>query len=87
MEPKSKKALGRTGKPLDNDVKKLGKRIRELRIKKGYTSYEIFAYEHNIPRAQLGRYENGEDMRFTSFLKIVRALGISMNEFFGEDFD
>jgi hypothetical protein len=38
---------------------KLGKRFRELRIAKGYTNYEQFAFEHRIPRAQYGRYENG----------------------------
>lgn len=69
------------------DLIKLGNRIRELRIKKGYTSYEYFAYEHNISRAQFGRYEKGEDLRYTSLLKVVRALDISLQEFFSEGFD
>ena len=33
-------------------LKKLGKRIKEIRIAKGYTSYEYFAYEHNISRTK-----------------------------------
>ncbi len=41
-------------------LKKLGKRIKTLRIKEGHTSYEYFAYEHDIPRAQFGRYEQGQ---------------------------
>ncbi len=69
------------------ELAKLGKRIRELRIKKGYTNYEYFAYEHNIPRAQFGRYEKGEDLRYSSLLKVVRALGMSLEEFFSEGFD
>ena len=69
------------------DLVKLGNRIRELRIKKGYTSYEYFAYEHNISRAQFGRYEKGEDLRYTSLLKVVKALDISLQEFFSEGFD
>ena len=42
----------------------LGKRFREIRIAKGYTNYEQFAFEHRIPRAQYGRYEKGSDLRF-----------------------
>ena len=71
----------------NEDLVKLGNRIRELRLKKGYTSYEYFAYEHNISRAQFGRYEKGEDLRYTSLLKVVRALDISLQEFFSEGFD
>lgn len=29
-------------------LKKLGNRIKQIRIEKGYSSYEYFAYEHNI---------------------------------------
>jgi len=36
-------------------LQKLANQIKDLRIKKGYTSYEYFAYDHNIPRAQYGR--------------------------------
>ena len=69
------------------DLQKLGKRIRELRINKGYTNYENFGFEHNIPRAQFGRYEQGHDLRYSSLLKVVRAFGMTMEEFFGEGFE
>ena len=68
-------------------LKKLGKRIKELRIAKGYSSYEYFAYEHNISRAQYGRYEKGEDLRFSSLAKVINALGITMKDFFAEGFE
>lgn len=68
-------------------LQKLASRIKELRIKKGYTSYENFAYDHNIPRAQYGRYEKGEDLKFSSLLKILNALDISLKEFFDEGFN
>ncbi len=71
----------------DNELTKLGNRIRELRIKKGYTNYEYFAYENNIPRSQYGRYEKGEDLRYTSLLRVARALGITLEEFFSKGFD
>ena len=80
IKPKKQKQ----SKPLSKEaaIKKLGERIKELRIKKGYTSYEYFAYEHEISRAQFGRYERGEDLRFSSLLKVANALEIPLEEFF-----
>ena len=71
----------------EEDLKKLGDRIRSLRLKKGYSNYENFAYEHDIARAQYGKYEKGEDLRYTSLLKVIRALDVSVQEFFSEGFD
>lgn len=68
-------------------LKKLGERIKELRISKGYTSYEYFAYEHNISRAQFGRYERGEDLRFSTLVRIISAFDMTLDEFFAEGFD
>jgi transcriptional regulator with XRE-family HTH domain len=69
------------------EINKLGERIRSLRVKKGYSNYENFAYEHKIPRAQYGRYENGEDLRYSSLVKIVKAFDMTIAEFFSEGFD
>ena len=69
------------------DIEKLANRIKSLRIQKGYTNYESFAYDHDIPRAQYGRYEKGEDLRYSSLIKVVNAFGISLQEFFSEGFD
>lgn len=68
-------------------IQQLATRIKTLRIKKGYTSYENFAFDHEIPRAQYGRYEQGEDLRCSSLKKVVNALGVTMEEFFSEGFD
>lgn len=65
----------------------LGERIKSLRLKAGYTSYEHFAYEHDFSRAQFGRYESGEDLRYTSLVKVVAAFGLTLEEFFSEGFD
>jgi transcriptional regulator with XRE-family HTH domain len=89
MENKGKKGSKKKAVVLDPDdqLQKLGKRIKDLRIKAGYTSYEYFAYEHEIPRAQFGRYEQGQDLRFSSLVKIINAFGMTMTEFFSEGFD
>lgn len=65
----------------------LAKRIKELRVQKGYSNYEYFAYENDIPRAQYGRYENGEDLRFSSLIKIINAFNITPKEFFSKGFE
>jgi transcriptional regulator with XRE-family HTH domain len=70
----------------ETGLKKLGKRIKDLRVKAGYSSYEYFAYEHNISRAQMGRYENGQDLRFSSLIKLTNAFKITLEEFFSEGF-
>ncbi len=64
-------------------LQKLAARIRELRKAKGYTNYENFAYDHGIARAQYGKYEKGDnDLRFSSLLKVIEALGVTPEEFF-----
>lgn len=79
-KPKPKKKPGK-------DVQKLAKRIKSLRIKAGYSNYEYFAYDNNLPRAQYGRYEKGEDIRFSSLVKVAKAFKMSLSEFFSEGFD
>jgi len=68
-------------------LKKLGARIRSLRKQKGFDNYEHFAYARNISRAQYGRYEQGQDLRFTSLVKVVKALDMTLAEFFSEGFE
>jgi transcriptional regulator with XRE-family HTH domain len=84
MKTRSKKK--QVANPL-TDLAKLGNRIKSIRIKKGYSNYEYFAYEHNISRSQFGRYERGEDLRYSSLLKVIRAFGMTLEEFFCEGFE
>lgn len=73
--------------PADEYLSKLGKRIKSLRISAGYTSYDQLAYELEINRSQWGRYENGNDLKYTTLLKVVGAFGMTLEEFFSEGFD
>lgn len=70
-----------------NQLHNLGKRLREIRIERGYTNYEQFAFDNDLPRAQYGRYEQGKDLRFSSLVKVLKALNITIEEFFREGFD
>ncbi len=65
----------------------LATKIKQLRIKKGYTNYENFAFDKEIPRAQYGRYEKGEDIRFSSLIKLIKAFDLTPKEFFSKGFE
>lgn len=65
----------------------IGKRIRDLRVKKGYSNQEAFAYVSDIPRAQYGRYEKGTNMTIVSLFKILKEHKITFEEFFKEGFE
>jgi hypothetical protein len=86
MQGQNNKANKQDETASEEYLRKLGVRIKELRIKAGYTSYEFFAYDHNISRAQWGRYENGQDLKFSSLLKVVKAFDMSLSDFFKEGF-
>lgn len=64
------------------EVQLLGARIRELRLKNGYTSQETFANDKGYAISYYSRLERGEDIRFTSLVKVCEALSVSLEEFF-----
>lgn len=68
-------------------LKKLGNRLRAVREAQGETSYEKFAFKKDLNRTQIWRYENGEDLKFSSLLKVLKALDISLKDFFNDGFD
>ncbi|WP_046757971.1 helix-turn-helix domain-containing protein [Kordia jejudonensis] len=72
---------------IEKNLENLGNRLKDLRKQKGYRNYEQFAFENNISRAQYGRYENGQDLRFSSLLKVLKALDVSLEDFFKEGFE
>jgi len=74
---------------LDQEVelRKIAERLKSLRKKKGYSNMDIFAYEHGFGRAQYGRYENGQDLRFTTIVRLANCFNMNLKEFFSEGFD
>lgn len=71
---------------IEIQLQNLAERLKEIRKSKGYSNYEQFAFDNELPRAQYGRYEKGQDLRFSSLLKVLKALDISLEEFFKEGF-
>lgn len=68
------------------EVERLGKRIRELRKAKGYSSQETFAYDNDYTLSYYSRLERGEDIRFSSLVRVCKALEVSLEEFFSDGF-
>ena len=73
-------------KKVSEEIESLGKRVRALRKKAGYSSYDSFAFDKDISRSQYFTYEKGTDMRFSSIVKIAKANGLTLSEFFAEGF-
>lgn len=70
----------------DNDeLILLGKRIRILRISKGY-SQEGFAFSIDMNRGYYGAIERGEaNVSYLNLLKIALGLGMSLSSLFSSD--
>lgn len=65
------------------EVKAVSKRIKQLRIEKGYTSYEQFATEHGIQNKQYWKIEEAKvDYRMTTLFRVLECLEISPEKFF-----
>jgi transcriptional regulator with XRE-family HTH domain len=69
------------------DLLKLANRIKALRLKAGHYHYEKFAAFNDISRVQYRRYKMGGNLNYTSLLRILKALNISVAEFFSEGFE
>jgi transcriptional regulator with XRE-family HTH domain len=68
---------------LSDLLEKVGKKLEELRKKKGYTSHETFAYDNEIPRVQYWRIEKGRaNLTLKSLVKILAIHKLTVEEFF-----
>lgn len=79
--------MGKSDKTDSNQDKRLvaiGNKIKELRIRKGYSSYEQFAFEHNLPRSGYGEHEKGRNMTLASLLRILDIHELSFKDFFSD---
>ena len=62
---------------------RVGLKLMELRKKKGYTSHEDFAFDHDIPRVQYWRIEKGKtNLTLRSLIKLLSIHKMTVEEFF-----
>jgi len=68
---------------VEDILRQLGKRIREIRIQRGFKSQEEFADYCKLHRTFVGHLETGrKDFRLTTIIRIADALGITLQELF-----
>lgn len=83
MVRKPAKTAKKKGEP---EISRLAKRIRELRIAKGYKSSEAFALDHQLSRTHYGRWERGSNITYMNLVRLADAFGVTLEEFFSEGF-
>jgi transcriptional regulator with XRE-family HTH domain len=69
-------------KDIDRRIISISNKIRELRIQKGYSSHEVFAWDNNLNRVQYWRIEKGTNITLKTLLAILDIHGISLSAFF-----
>lgn len=62
--------------------KRVGEKLKFYRKKAGYTNYEYFAYDHDFSRPQYGKYEAGANIQLNTLMKILKAMDVTLEEFF-----
>jgi hypothetical protein len=81
-EKKKKVTKGKITKSDEQELKKVGLAIKELRELTNLSS-ETFANKNELARTWFGETERGKkDIRLTSFFRILRALKTTPVEFF-----
>ncbi len=70
------------GESIDPRIIKIGEKLKKLRKDKGYSSYENFAWDNNLPRMQYWRMEKGTNFTIKNLIKILDIHGLTFKEFF-----
>lgn len=68
----------------DERILNIAKKIKTLRIEKGYVSSEFFAWENNIPRVQYWRMEKGTNFTIKTLLRILDVHDMTLEKFFSD---
>jgi hypothetical protein len=69
-------------KLLPSTLERVGQKLIELRIQKGYKSHETFALDHDLPRVQYWRLEKGR-VNFTlrSLHRVLSIHKVTIEDF------
>jgi len=70
---------------LDSVLEMIGKKLFQLRVKKGYKSHASFAEAHNLPRVQYWRMEKGKsNVTLRSLHKVLSIHHMTLEQLFEE---
>ena len=70
------------GKLKDEQLYNLGCTLRQLRLRKGFKSAELFSFENELNRTAYWRWENGENITMKNFLRLCDIHKLSPTEIF-----
>lgn len=68
-------------------LKKLGNRLREIRISQGHKSAEAAANKYEVNRVQYARYEAGKNIEYLTLVDLLSKMEVPIQEFFSKGFD
>lgn len=60
----------------------IGTTFRQLRMKKGFKSAELFSYENDLNRTAYWRWENGENITMKNFIRLCQIHKVTPKEVF-----
>jgi hypothetical protein len=67
---------------IDPRIMEIAHKLKRLRIQKGYSSHESFAWDNDLNRVQYWRIEKGANITIKTLLSILDIHKISLKEFF-----
>lgn len=67
---------------LDIEILQVAEKIKALRIQKGFTSYENFAFSNELNRVQYYRIEKGQNITLKTLIKVLKIHNLTLQEFF-----
>jgi hypothetical protein len=65
-------------------LKQITQELKQLRVATGYSSYEAFAFDHELPRVGYGRHEQGSNLTLRSLLRLSDIHQMRLAEFFAD---
>jgi len=67
---------------INQKIELIASKIKELRVQKGYSSHEAFAWDNNLNRVQYWRIEKGSNITLKTLISILEIHNISLSNFF-----
>lgn len=69
-------------KNIELKINEISKKLKEIRLSRGYTSYETFSFENDLNRVQYWRIESGRNITLKTLIKVLEIHKITLEEFF-----
>ena len=76
-------SIVKSDKSLSQQLNVIGEKLVDLRKKKGYTSYETFAYDFDLPRVHYWKMEKGRtNFTLKSLIRVLEVHDLDLIAFF-----